>query len=31
MLFDGRADRLWKDGERSNSLIFIEEILIEKN
>ena len=23
MLFDGRADRLWKDGERSNSLIFI--------
>ena len=23
MLFDGRADRPWKEGERSNSLIFI--------
>ena len=23
MLFDGRMDRLWRDGERSNSLIFI--------
>lgn len=23
MLFDGRIDRLWRDGERANSLIFI--------
>ncbi|MEM9826394.1 MAG: GTP-binding protein [Planctomycetota bacterium] len=23
MLFDGRADRPWRDGERSNSLVFI--------
>ena len=30
MLFDGRMDRLWKEGERSNSLIFIGRNLDRK-
>jgi G3E family GTPase len=31
MLFDGRADRPWKEGERSNSLIFIGRNLDRKS
>ena len=30
MLFDGRLDRLWREGERSNSLIFIGRNLDRK-
>ena len=31
MLFDGRPDRAWKEGERSNSLIFIGRKLDRKD